>query len=956
VVCKWKDEMIDFCARNEVDRLFGQSGGNKIVTATRPHIAGVQMNKDPDATANSKPGSRRIQRAGADAPAKKPGAKINRVYRKFLQDSVTQGSSTHQQLTAISPVKHLRDSARTQLSSRMSNRNPESVVARIDSNSIKILATGKLAFGRAAKVGEHNLNAEERHNLTAYKRYRDRIISQVPSHDGDGWLAKIDQQIAERFQKETKHLPIKATTAAETNRGTHDHSAAITQEAHAEQVEHCASVNKGTSRSTNRSAKIVATGELVEPGTAAIHRVTERFGAPLSTTDNSKNATNFHKSPTPDPAITPRPGHKVGPASDPQDALIPGGQNQSPVTDVSLRWSSAGAKSRLGETFCSGVQIIHSNAAIDQTACYRAYPRITPVASEGIVSQDYSRSQISIPLDESSRALVTVKRQLADDTRDRSPFGMLMAMPNKLPLGNLTTDNVPLSAVSITGKLTSVSDGASSTDPAKDGIPGIDRHSNSSRIETAVDETEGQSVNFRIVNGKMPEQEYILGIETALATIANSAERASVRTQADSNLQVAGNERPSDRARTEIREDQARYDRIATTRATAHHDESTQTIGRTRQNDDVQLDNRAHHNDIARADDKVQRIYTNETVRPNEIVHVDEKASATNSSRERRELNQSESMTRHPSALAQGKGYRFIDVGRAGLSTTQQYVVNRSLGPHIDGFAVSTDLITQVRSPQRRYILGAEIALAVLIASGGIASVKPDRQAKSDPMGETDLEPDEHNRPDVQMAQLKSESQSESQSDSESEHDLRSAKPTLRQNQSNDPTADGVDCRKNEHDEEVTDPQSAPASTFNPAPVFLRPTIMVGANDTLVSIAEHYFHDANLGWLIADLNRPNTKESIVDDQRIVELRTRQKLILPVLLDIEEFYRQPNSTHRQNLITIVEESHLDRELISAILGPVMSSDTKQIATKNAHSGMSKTTPDQESETPPEPDTA
>src|SRR5207245_2929495 len=36
--------------------------------------------------------------------------------------------------------------------------------------------------------------------------------------------------------------------------------------------------------------------------------------------------------------------------------------------------------------------------------------------------------------------------------------------------------------------------------------------------------------------------------------------------------------------------------------------------------------------------------------------------------------------------------------------------------------------------------------------------------------------------------------------------------------------------------------------------VLHRPTTMVSPRDTLVSIAEAFFHDPNLAWLIADLN------------------------------------------------------------------------------------------------------
>ena len=93
-----------------------------------------------------------------------------------------------------------------------------------------------------------------------------------------------------------------------------------------------------------------------------------------------------------------------------------------------------------------------------------------------------------------------------------------------------------------------------------------------------------------------------------------------------------------------------------------------------------------------------------------------------------------------------------------------------------------------------------------------------------------------------------------------------------------------------------------------------RPTWLISKNETLVSIAEACFDDANVAWLIADLNIDKLSESWIDGKRVVEVRSRQKLELPVQDDIAEFYAtRPRAATAENLVTIVNESSLDGDL-------------------------------------------
>jgi hypothetical protein len=103
-----------------------------------------------------------------------------------------------------------------------------------------------------------------------------------------------------------------------------------------------------------------------------------------------------------------------------------------------------------------------------------------------------------------------------------------------------------------------------------------------------------------------------------------------------------------------------------------------------------------------------------------------------------------------------------------------------------------------------------------------------------------------------------------------------------------------------------------------------RPTWLVRPNEDLVKLAEHLFHEGEVGWLIADLNAAQIKDTYVEGKRVVELKERQKIELPVWQDIVEFHKNvPRESCRpEDLITVVTENTIDTELIHAALAPVM----------------------------------
>lgn len=105
--------------------------------------------------------------------------------------------------------------------------------------------------------------------------------------------------------------------------------------------------------------------------------------------------------------------------------------------------------------------------------------------------------------------------------------------------------------------------------------------------------------------------------------------------------------------------------------------------------------------------------------------------------------------------------------------------------------------------------------------------------------------------------------------------------------------------------------------------VLTRPTWLVRPGEDLVKLAEHLFHEAELGWLIADLNVGQIKESFIDGKRVVELKVRQRIDLPVWQDIVEFHKsQAKNARPENLITIVAENAVDTELLNTNLALAM----------------------------------
>jgi hypothetical protein len=97
----------------------------------------------------------------------------------------------------------------------------------------------------------------------------------------------------------------------------------------------------------------------------------------------------------------------------------------------------------------------------------------------------------------------------------------------------------------------------------------------------------------------------------------------------------------------------------------------------------------------------------------------------------------------------------------------------------------------------------------------------------------------------------------------------------------------------------------------------------IAAGESLVSIAESQLKDANLAWLIADINAAKLTERRVDGKRVVEVLEGQKLELPLAHEIAAFYRRHDSeADPDNLVTIVVEPEFDQDRIEQHLNEVL----------------------------------
>lgn len=178
----------------------------------------------------------------------------------------------------------------------------------------------------------------------------------------------------------------------------------------------------------------------------------------------------------------------------------------------------------------------------------------------------------------------------------------------------------------------------------------------------------------------------------------------------------------------------------------------------------------------------------------------------------------------------------------------------------------------------RRYLTGVEIALAMAIASAAVAKARDPKQQD----GQGELAAD-----DLKLL---------------------------------------LDEARNDNDDGIT--------KIKTANTVKRPVYMIAHNDSLVEIAERIFNNTDVAWLIADINAGRISEHSEDGKRIIELRSRQEIELPLQSEVEEFLLAKNKAAKaENLVTIVGVSEIDRELLDSFLSTVVGGTAAEPAKGN-----------------------
>jgi hypothetical protein len=256
-----------------------------------------------------------------------------------------------------------------------------------------------------------------------------------------------------------------------------------------------------------------------------------------------------------------------------------------------------------------------------------------------------------------------------------------------------------------------------------------------------------------------------------------------------------------------------------------------------------------------------------------------------------------------------------------GIDTVPMTVSNAKTENSSDRRILEANVITE-----HREFTGAEILLATLICAGGVARNRADGlQARVVVVGNTP-NPVEKTGPPIVVSDLRVDHFEDTKKAEHQAADLRYdyAPPgvaiSLRGGNDGEEFQEKVEDNK---DEENDSSGSSRSHSLNAASSRIRPKVIIGPNDSLQALAEKRYGDGNVAWLIRDLNVGKIKEYQFEGSHVVELKCRQELILPLWEDVVDFYVDKAASQRKgNLVTIVVNDQVDKELNEAILRPVI----------------------------------
>jgi hypothetical protein len=98
---------------------------------------------------------------------------------------------------------------------------------------------------------------------------------------------------------------------------------------------------------------------------------------------------------------------------------------------------------------------------------------------------------------------------------------------------------------------------------------------------------------------------------------------------------------------------------------------------------------------------------------------------------------------------------------------------------------------------------------------------------------------------------------------------------------------------------------------------------VVAESDTLSSIAQEYFQDVTVAWLILEINVGRVRQYVDESCVVVELSAGQELDVPSALDLKEFYQSLDTYPLDSqLVTIVTAKDGDRECLEQVFADVL----------------------------------
>lgn len=227
---------------------------------------------------------------------------------------------------------------------------------------------------------------------------------------------------------------------------------------------------------------------------------------------------------------------------------------------------------------------------------------------------------------------------------------------------------------------------------------------------------------------------------------------------------------------------------------------------------------------------------------------------------------------------------------------------------------------------QNRYITGAEIALAAIIAAAGAKRIRFDELPPpgSERAGQMPLvQSIEAFLPNNQKVEARGVSTTGQIADFISEKNADLVSQKQQQISRTEVGSKRSDSTSNSTEKSVDEDDVPGTARYLQKHHYKRRKILFGPQDTFVSIAESLVelrHDSRYAWLIADINLPRLKETYVDGKRVVEVRSRQEIEIPGEFDVEAFdLHRKDEYSAENLVTVVLGSQIDRELLDEHFG-------------------------------------